>query len=163
MEPVCPQCGRDFVRRCRRRGALEQLLSVAYVYSFRCQLCTHRFRAMEWGRRYERQQIDQREYERIVARFPAAFSGGQIEGAAVVTDLSMGGCGLETGVQLEVGALLELQLQTSEQDPAISVDAAVVRNIRARLAGVQFLRFRPEEKDRLSHYMRNLLAVAQQR
>lgn len=161
MEPVCPQCGRDFVRRCHREGALEQLLSIAYIYPFRCQLCTHRFRAMEWGKRYNKRRIDKRQYERIATRFPVTFSGDQVEGKGEVADLSIEGCGLETETPPEVGALLQLKLYTtSEQEPAVVVDAAVVRSVRSRSVGVKFLRLSAEHKGRLSQYMRNLLVTS---
>jgi len=40
----CPNCARDFVRRVSRAGLSERLLSVFYVYPFKCQLCGYRFR-----------------------------------------------------------------------------------------------------------------------
>lgn len=160
MEPVCPQCGRDFVQRTHRQSLLEQLLSIAYVYPFRCQLCTHRFRAMQWGIRYVREAIDKRQYQRIATEIPVTFTGDQIEGTGVVKDISMGGCGLETEAQLSAGALLQLRLRISDQEPPVTVDAAAVRIVRSRFIGAQFLRLRPQEKDRLSQFIRELLIVA---
>lgn len=159
MELTCPRCGKDFVRRTPRQGVLEQFLSLAYVYPFRCQLCTHRFRAMEWGKRYQKHASDKRQYERIPVRIPASFSGGEQEGRAVVTDLSMGGCGMETDATFTEGGLLELRLHTSDQAPPITVEA-VVRSVRAKFAGLQFLRFQPEDKDRLSQLIRELMISA---
>jgi len=43
MEPHCPRCGQDIVQRVRRRGLLDHLLSIVYIYPFRCQVCFHRF------------------------------------------------------------------------------------------------------------------------
>jgi len=48
----CPRCGSPDVRRTRRVGLIERLLSLVYVYPFRCARCLHRYRAMRWGRRY---------------------------------------------------------------------------------------------------------------
>ena len=45
----CPNCARDFVRRVSRTGVVERLLSVFYVYPFKCQLCGYRFRFFQWG------------------------------------------------------------------------------------------------------------------
>ncbi len=160
MEPVCPQCGRDFVQRTHRQSLLEQLLSLVYVYPFRCQLCTHRFLALQWGRRYVREAIDKRQYQRIATQIPVAFAGDQIEGTGVVRDISMGGCGLETDAQLSAGALLQLQLRISDQEAPVIVDAAAVRMVRPKFIGVQFLRLRPQEKDRLSQVIRELLVIA---
>ncbi len=159
-DPVCTQCGRDFVQRTHRDGLLERLLSVAYVYPFRCQLCTHRFRAMQWGKRYVKEAIDKRQYQRFAIRLPVSFSSDQAEGTGTVTDISMGGCGLETDAQLSTGALLQLHLRIADQEPPVTVEAAAVRSVRAKFVGVQFLRVRPEEKERLSQFVRELLIIA---
>lgn len=159
-DPTCPRCGKDFVRRTMRKGILELALSAVYLYPFRCQLCTHRFRAMQWGVRYAKQAIDKRQYERIPVRIQASFSGGEQEGTAVVTDLSMGGCGMETGTPFTEGGLLELRLHVTEQAPPIGIEAAVVRSAREKFAGLQFLRLRSDEKTRLSQLVRELMISA---
>jgi hypothetical protein len=146
------------VRRTPREGTLEQLLSLAYIYPFRCQLCTHRFRSMEWGKRYDKQTSEKRQYERLASNIPASFSGGDQEGNGVVTDISMGGCGLETDASLTEGALLELRLFVSDQQPPITAES-VVRSVRSKFAGLQFLRFQPEGKDRLSQLIRELIST----
>jgi len=50
----CPECGGTLARRAHRHGLAEILVSVMYIYPFRCQLCAHRFRALQWGIRYHR-------------------------------------------------------------------------------------------------------------
>ena len=50
----CPKCGGTLARRSHRSGLAEEMLSVVYVYPFRCQLCAHRFLALQWGARYHR-------------------------------------------------------------------------------------------------------------
>src|SRR6266404_1540146 len=37
----CPRCGGQSVRRSSRIGAFERLISIVYVYPFRCPRCTH--------------------------------------------------------------------------------------------------------------------------
>ena len=49
---ACPRCGGAEVRRAPRLGMTERLLSLVYVYPFRCARCLHRFRVMRWGTRY---------------------------------------------------------------------------------------------------------------
>lgn len=160
MEPLCPQCGTDFIQRSRRKGVIEYLLSLMDIHPFRCQICTNRFKVRQRGARYSKQAPGQRQYQRMATRLPATFSGDQAEGKGEVMDISMEGCGLETDAPLMEGSLLELRLKTSDRDPAIVVDTAVVRSVRASYAGVQFLRLRMEEKDRLSQFMRSLLATS---
>jgi hypothetical protein len=157
MGPQCPKCGKEFVRRAHREGALERLLSLAYIYPFRCQLCTHRFRTCQWGIRYSKQPRDHREYARVETRFPVTFSGDETSGNGMVTLVSMGGCAIETETKLSPGAILQLQLQTSDREPAVTVDAVVVRSVRSKSVGLQFLRLGMEEKERLGQFVRCLL------
>jgi len=50
--PECPSCRGREVRRTRREGLTDRLLSIIYMYPFRCDRCRHRYRAMRWGKRY---------------------------------------------------------------------------------------------------------------
>lgn len=162
----CPECEATSVRRTPRRGLLEALLSAAYIYPYRCEACSSRFRSLEWGRRYtkETRADDRRRYERFEIRCPAWFSADEArppsrQGEAVLTDLSLGGCGLETDAHLAQGMVLRLQIQTWEDQLPILVDRAVVRSIRPRIAGLEFIRFEPSEKHRLGQFVKGLLAV----
>ena len=49
---VCPKCSREVVRRSKRIGVVEQIISLAYIYPFRCEGCDRRFWALQWGVRY---------------------------------------------------------------------------------------------------------------
>jgi hypothetical protein len=48
----CPKCRNNGVRRSPRKSAMEYVLSLAYVYPFRCEFCGQRFKRIQWGRRY---------------------------------------------------------------------------------------------------------------
>jgi DNA repair exonuclease SbcCD ATPase subunit len=50
-QPVCPKCSSDYVQRVHRVGP-ERLISLFYIYPFRCQPCGHRFRLLQWGVTY---------------------------------------------------------------------------------------------------------------
>jgi len=163
MEPHCPRCGQDIVQRVRRRGLLDHLLSTVYIYPFRCQVCFHRFRTFQWGVRYVKEAREKSQHDRIVTRFQITFAGNGIDGSGMVTLVSLGGCAIETDAKLSSGQILQLQLKTSDRDPAVAVDAAVVRGVRSPVVGLQFLRFRMEERERLSQFVRNLRTTQQQR
>ncbi|MDE3017797.1 MAG: PilZ domain-containing protein [Nitrospirota bacterium] len=165
MERRCPNCDQPYVQRANREGRLDRLLSAFYVYPFRCQLCTHRFHAIEWGRRYAHEPVDQRQYERFEVQCPAWFSVGQkqgpdLEGEATVTDLSMGGCGLDTRFLFEPGMLLRLKIQTWEDQLPVTVKSAVVRVVRPRTVGIEFLDVPPADKERLSQFVKGLLLLS---
>ena len=90
----CPNCARDFVRRVSRTGVVERLLSVFYVYPFKCQLCGYRFRFFQWGVRYFRVEEDRREYDRMEMSFPVTFASDEGSGDGTLVNVSMGGCSL---------------------------------------------------------------------
>jgi hypothetical protein len=155
-QPLCPNCGRDFTRRSHREGLFERLISLFYVYPFRCQLCTHRFLKLQFGQRYVKQKIDRREYERIETKFPLAFKGERADGEGITLDVSMAGCAVETDAKLPEGSLVQLELKNSPAAP-VEVEAAVIRSTRQRTVGLQFLRLREEERERLRQFIRQLL------
>jgi len=53
LQPVCPKCSSDYVERVSRIGS-ERLISLFYIYPFRCQWCGHRFRLLQWGVTYRK-------------------------------------------------------------------------------------------------------------
>lgn len=153
---LCPKCGKDFVRRTLRKGTLERVLSVFYVYPFRCQLCAHRFTRMEPGKRYNESTIDMRQYERVDARFPVTFVGDKISGTGTVSRLSLSGCELESPLKLMEGMMFSLRLQPPGISPSINVETAIVRSVRPPVAGLEFLRSNPAEQFRLTQFVAEL-------
>jgi hypothetical protein len=160
MELTCPRCGKDFIQRAQREGLLDQILSAVYVYPFRCQLCTHRFRLVQAGKRYQKEGADKRQYQRFATQVPVTFSGEQISGEGVTKDLSMGGCGLETETKVPTGILLQLRIHILEMEPPVKVEAATVRMARANTLGIEFLRLSSQERNRLAQFISELLLVA---
>jgi hypothetical protein len=153
----CPNCARDFVRRVARSGLSEVLLSLFYIYPYKCQLCGARFRSLQWGVRYIRVDEDRREYDRMEMRLPVTVSGQDISGEGVLLNISMGGCSFHTGANLSNGMILKLGLQISNDVGPVIVDAAVVRNVRSGAVGVEFLQWQQSERDRLQLFIRGLL------
>lgn len=153
----CPNCARDFVRRVSRTGLGERLLSVFYVYPFKCQLCGYRFRFFQWGVRYFRVEEDRREYDRMEMSFPVSFTSEAGSGEGSLVNVSMGGCSFKTKAQLPVGTIMKLTLQVSSDIPAVVVDAAVVRSVRTGGVGVEFLQWQQSERERLQLFVRGML------
>jgi c-di-GMP-binding flagellar brake protein YcgR len=157
MEIVCAYCHKPFVKATRRQGLPDRLLSLVYVYPFRCQVCGHRFHLLQWGLRYIERDVDRRQYERrpVTLRLDMSTGKGQYEGHTV--DLAMGGCAINAyDPQIHEGALLNLRLKAFDNEPPIVVDAAVVRVANGTRLGVEFLRIANEEKERLSRYILSL-------
>lgn len=157
LQPLCPNCSRDYTKRVSRVGFKERLLSIIYVYPFRCQLCSYRFSFMQWGVRYKRIEEDRREYSRMPMNFPASFSCDISEGAGTVLELSMNGCSLRANTTMAEGSIVRMTLQLSEERAPVNVEAAVVRAVRTDRIGVEFLRFQHQDRERLQIFIRRFL------
>src|SRR5205809_2562245 len=121
----CPRCGSQSVRRSSRVGAFERLISVLYVYPFRCQRCTFRFRRLNWGHRYPNSKGDRRDYERVVVRLPARLTAGAESAEAETTDLSISGCAVRTSARFPPGPDVRFILQLCG-GPTVGVGGGVV-------------------------------------
>ncbi len=159
MQPTCPLCQSTYVRRAHRAGFLEQALSLFYLYPFRCQLCSARFTALQWGVRYSAQTEDPRQYERISVHFPVLFGNAQTVGKGVVTDVSVADCAISTDLPLKQGDALQLELYPKSGRPPIIVAQAVVRSVRQGLVGVQFVDVEESEKARLNRFVSGMVGV----
>ncbi len=159
-QSLCPKCGKDFVRRALRKGLHEHVLSVLYVYPYRCQLCAHRFLRMEPGRRYNESTVDKRQYERVDITFPVTFVGDKTSGAGTVSRLSLSGCELQTPLKLMEGMMFNLRLQPPGISPSINIETAIVRSVRPPVAGLEFLRSNPTEQFRLTQFVSGLLTAS---
>lgn len=153
----CPRCRKRFLRRLRPGGTLARLLSLLSIYPFRCQVCGYRFSAYLSGVMASNIKEDRRQYDRFATRLPATFLMDRLKGKGEVTEISVGGCTLETDAALPPGSILRLMLTPSAGEPPIAVDAALIRSVRAKSVGLEFLRFQPEEKERLQRFVVQLL------
>ena len=157
LQPLCPNCSRDYTKRVSRIGFKERLLSIIYVYPFRCQLCGYRFSFMQWGVCYTRVEDDRREYNRMPASFPVSFACDGVEGTGHVLDNSLNGCSLQADTTIAEGSIVRMALQMSEELAPISVEAALVRDVNRNRIGVEFLRFQYHDRERLQIFIRRLL------
>ena len=154
--PRCPMCHEDYVRRVRREGLGERLLSQFYLYPFRCQLCGKRFRARQPGVRYVRIDEDHREYRRIPVHYDAILAVEREHSEGVVKDISLGGCTVDTPTRLSPGTILQLGLRPPGYKNGITIEAAVVRTSRLGSIGVEFIRLKHDERKRLKELVRSL-------
>lgn len=158
IDPLCPACSRGFVKRVSRQGIVERLISLFYIYPFKCQLCGHRFKRLQWGVRYMRVDQDRREYNRIATNFPVLLWGENIEVEGTATDISMRGCTVTINGQLSDGSILGVALKISNQALPVIVEAAVLRNIQTNNAGIEFLRLQENDRERLRGFIHGLLS-----
>jgi len=154
----CPSCGTPFVRVTYHEGTVERVLNRFKIIPFRCQICTARFRAYWAVSPNATQMVDRRQYKRL----PASFHANLLADNAVrtenrVTDISMGGCTLETTATLPRGTFLELTIKPASSEDAIKIETAMVCSVRPESMGVRFLELLANDKHRLSQVVLSLL------
>src|SRR2546427_732230 len=108
--PHCPRCGENLVQQSPRQGMIEALGGFFCIYPFRCQLCTHRFLAIQWWWSRFVNYYGRREYVRIPVRFQLTFSGREVSGEGTVVNLSRKGCTMETDTPIPHGEILRLRI-----------------------------------------------------
>ncbi len=100
--------------------------------------------------------MDLRQSRRFSVQCPIAFYGDHIEGEGTVLNLSMGGWKIETDQRVPKGQYLTLRVYLPGQDDPVSVDLAAVRWSYGRECGLEFIRMRPMEQDRLRQFIDTL-------
>ncbi len=155
----CPACGTPFVRLTHQSGITERLLNRFGVFTYRCQVCTHRFRAFRSGARHATEEFDQREYRRLTAQIPASLTVDQPAFDGIITDVSMGVCTIQTGAMFPRGTFVEVLLKPPQSQMDIKVDAAMICSQRGRTVGLKFLEFEPDDKHRLGELVLSLLVT----
>jgi len=155
----CPKCDGTLARRSHRDGLAEKMLSLMYVYPFRCQLCGHRFFSLQWGIRYERistdpRKAEHRDYDRHLVHIPVRLFDQHGEFHGKTTDLSIGGCALlMASGPFRKHSQWSVQFWLPAEPHPVMVDDAVVRTVRHQQIGMEFLWTAPAERERFSRFL----------
>lgn len=90
--------------------------------------------------------MEQRKGPRFPVKFRSSFSSiAMVGGEGSLVDLSIRGCRIESPVDVQSGASLELHLEVVEGKHPIHIEAAVVRWSRGREFGIEFEVIAPTE------------------
>ena len=101
--------------------------------------------------------MDKRQHPRFPARFHSSFTSVTVvSGEGNVLDLSIRGCRIESLVDVQPGASLEIHIVAMEHEPPIQIQQAVVRWSRERQFGLEFMTLAPEEWARLQHTVKQI-------
>ncbi|TKB75532.1 MAG: PilZ domain-containing protein [Nitrospira sp.] len=101
--------------------------------------------------------MEQRENIRFPVKFRSSFSStGRVGGEGRVVDLSIRGCRIESPIEVQPGATLEVQIQAIEHEPPILIQAAIVRWRRERQFGLEFEVIVPTEWAHLQKFVKQL-------
>jgi hypothetical protein len=101
--------------------------------------------------------MEQRKNLRFPVRFRSSFTSLNIVGGdGNITDLSLRGCRVESQTEVRPGTSLEVRIHTSDDEPPLKVQEAVVRWSRGQQFGMEFVKLEPEEWARLQHTVTQL-------
>ena len=159
MSAQCPACEQNGALRISRGGAGDYLLSLFYIYPYRCKGCWRRFRTVRWGTRYVLRQTNRRQYRRFETNLPVILSWEDTPGEGIVTNLALGGCRLKSDLELTEKSTLQLNLQLPGENTAIRVDTAVVRAAQTLFTSLSFSRVAGDERRRLREFLIKLSAA----
>jgi len=101
--------------------------------------------------------MEQRQSPRFPVRFRSSFTSLNIVGGdGSIIDLSLRGCRVDSSTVVRPGTSLELRVQTSDEEPPLQIQEAVVRWSREEEFGLEFVTLAPEEWARLQHTVTEL-------
>jgi c-di-GMP-binding flagellar brake protein YcgR len=97
--------------------------------------------------------MEGRKHTRFAVQLPVSFSGDQLSDRGTILNLSAEGCAITSETVAGVAVYLQLTMQLRERDEPIRVDLAAVRWISSTRFGVEFIKIRPEEGERLKQFV----------
>jgi hypothetical protein len=97
-----------------------------------------------------------RKHTRFAVQLPVSFSGDQLSDGGTILDLSVEGCAITSDTVAGAAVYLQLTMQLREREEPVQVDLAAVRWVSATRFGVEFIKIRPEEGERLKQFVKVL-------
>lgn len=148
----CARCGNLLVATSESTNQPDRQSTASVLYTFDCQLCQLRFQVSQQGIPSSAAPQDRRKAPRVPVHVPVDLECGELAGAGTVTDISKGGCSVESQQSLSIGQLLRLKFPapTGSVDNCTTQKIATVQNLRGQKAGMKFLAFTPEEQAKLT-------------
>jgi hypothetical protein len=104
----------------------------------------------------EESPLEKRQQPRFTSQFRSTISGGQREGQGRTRDLSAGGCMIETDFPVVVGDSFECRIYVPGLDWPLRIDEAKVRWVKANTFGIQFMKIKPDEEEKLKQVIASL-------
>lgn len=88
--------------------------------------------------------------QRVPVGYPANIQSDSGSGEGTLLDLSPTGCKLRSDVPLNAGTYVALQIDLAHEAHPLGVEVSVVRWFKDGQAGVEFLRYRQGDRERVA-------------
>lgn len=100
--------------------------------------------------------MEQRRERRVQVHYPISFEGNQGIGNGKLFNLSLGGCAIESGVNVQVGTTVTLRVYVPTHKEPIQVSRAGITWAAGQDFGVEFMDLDPAERERLQKLIADL-------
>lgn len=100
--------------------------------------------------------MEGRKHTRFAVQLPVSFSGDQLSDGGTILNLSAEGCAITSDTVAGAAVYLQLTMQLREREEPVQVDLAAVRWASATRFGVEFIKIRPAEGERLKQFVKAL-------
>lgn len=151
---LCPRCNSLLVGLAKSTDPSDNRTADSGLTAFECRSCGHHFQAALPGAPAPAEQQERRKHPRVPINMPVDLEWGEHGGEGTVTDISKGGCAVETQQTraLTTGQLLRLKFPppTGSVDLLGTQKIATVQNIRGLKAGMKFLAPTEDEQHKLT-------------
>jgi hypothetical protein len=104
--------------------------------------------------------MEGRKHTRFAVQLPVSFSGDQVSDGGTILNVSAEGCAITSDRVAGTGTYLQLTMQLREREEPVQVDLAAVRWVSATRFGVEFIKIRQEEEERLRKFVKTLESAA---
>jgi hypothetical protein len=149
----CQFCESPFVTPVPPEGLMDRLAALASLQPFRCESCKKRFRVKPQEGPAASGPAERRKSVRVPVQIPVTFESTEVSGDGMLTDMSLHGCSLDTKQPLRAGLLIKLNLpdKASGKSGSMVQQLATVVGINGQRAGLKFLAYSFQERDKLTH------------
>ena len=100
--------------------------------------------------------MEQRRERRVQVQYPISFEGNQGVGKGKLFNISLGGCGIASGVTVQVGTTVTLRVYVPTHKEPIQIGRAGVTWSAGQDFGVVFTDMDPKEQERLQALLTDL-------
>ena len=101
--------------------------------------------------------MEQRKNLRFPVKFRSSFSSiGLVGGEGSIVDLSIRGCRIESSIDVQPGASLDVRITVVENEPPIHIQEAIVRWSRGEEFGLEFEVIAPTEWPHLQDVVKQI-------
>jgi len=100
--------------------------------------------------------MEGRKHTRFAVQLPVSFRGDQLSQGGTILNLSAEGCSITSETVAGAAVYLQLTMELREREEPVQVDLAAVRWSSATRFGVEFIKIRPDERERLKRFVKAL-------